>query len=153
MDQDEELAKFKWILIVGIALIMTGCYSLNELRYAVWGKSVEAKLTGAKEVTKQGRRGRTSTVLRVEYQFSEAGGASRSENDEVSTDWTLPSNGSVPVQYIPSVEHASRLQGHSNMLAVYLFLACIVGAVYAIYKVSLYVNDDGSSSKKKRRRN
>ncbi|MDB5338083.1 MAG: hypothetical protein JWN70_3702 [Planctomycetaceae bacterium] len=151
MDQDEELAKFKWILVVGIALIMTGCYSLNELRYAVWGKSVEAKVTGAKEVTNRGRRGRTSTALRIDYQFSEAGGASRTEHDEVSTDWPLSSDGKVTVQYIPGAESSSRLLGHSNMFSVYLFLGCIACMAIAVYKVSLYVNDDGRSSKKRRR--
>lgn len=151
MDQDEELARFKWILAVGIAVIVTGCYAFNEMKYALWGKSAAAKIMQVKEITSTGRRGRTRKLLRVEYEFSEASGTRRSERDEVSMDWSLPTDGTITVQFIPGVEHASRLEGHSSMIAVYLFFGCIAFLGIAIYRVSQYVNDTGGTSKKPRR--
>jgi hypothetical protein len=119
MDQDEELAKFKWILIAAIAFLVSSYFSYRELKYAVWGATAEATVTRAAETTEMGRRGRRRPMLVVEYTFSDGSTGQRSERDRVPIDWPVP-EGTVTVQYLPGVAGASRLAGHSNKFAVWM---------------------------------
>lgn len=82
MDQDNELARFKWLLFAGIMFLISGYYSISELRFAVSGKTIEASLTQVKQTMSTGRRSRPR--LSFEYQFAEADGKTRSERDVVS---------------------------------------------------------------------
>ena len=45
MDDDEELARFKGILYSGIFFLITGIYSFSELRFLLFGKIAEARVT------------------------------------------------------------------------------------------------------------
>ena len=152
MDEHEEIAKFKWMLVIGIVFLVSACYSLNEFRYLIFGKTIEATLTRAYETTVSGRRGRRHQEQVFEYQFSEPGGAIRNERDQVSLGWPNPSNGKIAIQYIPGVEKASRLVGHSFMIAVYIFLACCAGLGYGLYQLILLANDEPKSYKPKPKR-
>ncbi|MDB5384373.1 MAG: hypothetical protein JWM11_19 [Planctomycetaceae bacterium] len=150
MDQDAELAKFKWMLIAGVGFLITGYFSLQELRYALFSKTVDATITQIREKTVSGRRGRTHQELAFEYQFKEVEGPVRNERDDVSVDWPRPGNGTIAIQYIPGVEKASRLLGHSNMFAVYGFMACIAGLAFAGYKLVRLANEPPKSYGKRR---
>jgi hypothetical protein len=136
---DDEVARFKWLAVAGLLFLMSGFYSLNELRYAVFAKTVDAAVTGMRETMSTGRR-RQSRIA-VEYQFTESGGATRSERDEVSTDWPIPTTGTVAVQYIPGVEKASRLKGHWSWVAVYTFMGCVAWLGFLFYKLSREANE------------
>ena len=150
MDQDNELARFKWLLFAGIMFLISGYYSISELRFAVSGKTIEASLTQVKQTMSTGRRSRPR--LSFEYQFAEADGKTRSERDVVSVDWPAPTAGTVTIQYIPGVANASRLLGHSNMVWVYVFMGCSVAMAVSIYLLCRAANEPirrGSSPRKK----
>lgn len=132
---DEEVAKFKWLLGAGMVFLISGYFSLNELRYALFSRTVEARVTNARATQSVGRR--KEPRLAIEYNFTEAGGATRSERDTVPVDWPLSPDGAIQIQYIPGVANASRLSGRGSWNAVAIFLASLVAIGVLFYKLHL----------------
>jgi hypothetical protein len=62
MDTDNEVAKFKWMLGAGLMFLVSGCFSVSELRYAVSGTTTDAQLLEVKEVTSRGRGERSTRI-------------------------------------------------------------------------------------------
>ena len=125
LDINHELRRAKLALGVGVLFIVSLVGSCTELRYALFSTTVDAQVTMAKPTLQGGRRGRSSSVLLVEYQFTD-NGTVRKEQDIVDPDWPAQAGATTPVQYISGTD-VSRLAGHSNMLFVYLFGASLVG--------------------------
>lgn len=124
MDIDDEVGKFKHLMVAGVVFLVSGYIAFSELRYAIWSKTAEATVTKTHETASTGRR--RTPLLAVYYSFSEADGTGRSERDDVPVDFPVDPNGKIQVQYLPGVTDSSRLVGHSGMGAVYLFLGCCV---------------------------
>lgn len=131
MDHDEEFRKFKWILCAGVAFIVCGIISWNELKYAVWSETADATVTRTFEY-QAGRRGTRKTA--VEYTFAEEDGTRRSERDDIPINWPVPAD-VVTVQYLPGVENASRVDGNSNQLPVVFFVICAVLLGFSFFKL------------------
>lgn len=135
MDEENELAKFKGILIAGVLFLISGWYSYRELRFAVWGRTAEAQVTKTFETREMRSRTRSRRKLAVEYTFTDQGGTQHNERDDVPISWQpLPAN-VVTVQYIPGVKGASRLRGNSHMFLVWLFCGSICWMGYALYQL------------------
>lgn len=132
---DEEVTKFKWLLGAGMIFLISAYFSLNELRYAVFARTVEARVTNVRETQSVGRR--REPRLSIEYNFTEAGGATRSERDTVPVDWPVSSDGTIQIQYIPGVANASRLSGRGSWIAVAMFLASLIAIGVLLYKLHL----------------
>lgn len=130
MDDENEVQKFKWLLIAILAFGISGWYSWTELRYATWGKTVDAEIVRMHETTRRSRRGITSTWLVIDYQFSEPGASVRSESDEVPNDNPRPEGGKVAVEYVPGKPGMSRLAGHRNVIAVVIFGLTLLWLAY-----------------------
>jgi hypothetical protein len=125
MDREWELTKAKWLL-GAVVFFLIACYlSYEELVYLIWGREVQASVTQT-FVAERGRR--RIPMLTVEYKFTEPDGTSRSDSDDVQTDWPLPSNKTVAVVYIPGKDGRSRLKGHGSWLGPVL-LAVSIGVV------------------------
>ena len=145
------MAKFKWMLIACIGFCISGYFSLLELRFAMWEKTVQATVTRISEKTERGRRGSTWSVLAVEYTFTDATSGSRNERDDVPTDWPV-ATGTAAVQYLPGVENSSRLHGHSSTIAVWIFVACLIGLAVAGYQFHKLAHEHDSPPVKRRKR-
>jgi hypothetical protein len=141
MDKDVEYSKLKWLLIAGVGFIVSGFISMTELRYAVFGKTVDAKVSEIRQKTVTGRRGSSHVEMSFDYHFPDADGKIRNEKDDVPEGWPRPADGTIPVQYIPGVEKASRLSGHSNLVAVYIFLVCTIVLGYVWFRFSKLANE------------
>ena len=116
IDKDEELAKFKWVAIIAFIFLLSTYYAWQELKFAIWGKITEGRVTRVFETA--GRRRRP--LLAVEYTFKDDESKWHNERDDVSISWEIPEN-SVIVESLPGVPDSSRLEGHSNSLAVWIF--------------------------------
>lgn len=145
IEMDEEVKKFKWILLCGIGFLVSGCSALEEVRYSIWGETAEATITRTYETS-------LHDDLVVEYQFVEADGASRSEHDKIADDSLLPESDRVPVEYFPGVKDSSRLAANRSMMRVYLFGGCIVLFGAAIYRLHDEANTPGYGSRRRRRK-
>jgi hypothetical protein len=135
MDQDQELARFKWIFFAGMTFLVSAYWSFGELKFAIRGKTAEAKITGTHKSAGMRRYGRSNPMLAVEYQFTEVDGTPRSERDDVPAGWPLPPSGNATVQYLPGVSDSSRLLGHSQKTAVYVFLGCTGWLGFSCFKL------------------
>lgn len=149
MDQDEELAKFKSILFSAVVFLISAYFSFGELKFAVWGKTAEAKISRTHETKSAGRRSRP--MIQIEYQFTEADGTGRSERADVAIDWPVPTTGVMTVQYLPGVADSSRPLGQSKMMAVYIFLASLAGLGFNGYKLCKLANEPVRGSGRGRR--
>jgi hypothetical protein len=108
MDADHEFAKFK-LLLFGIGLFVVSTFmSCSEIRYSVWGKTVDTPTYTKQQVRVYRRRSPDTTEILVKYQFDD-NGKLRKEEDQVSLDYTFASPNTVRVQYIPGSD-SSRLE-------------------------------------------
>ena len=55
MDQDDEIRKFKMILVAGVAFLFSAYFSWQELKFALWGESAEARVTRTFETAERRR--------------------------------------------------------------------------------------------------
>ena len=148
MDEEEELAKLKWILFAGIAFLLSGYFSFQELKFAVWGTTAQAEVTNTFE-TRNSRRG--GSLLAVEYTFTDKEGKHYSERDDVPSSWPSPGP-KVTIQYLPGVEDCSRLEGHSSKVAVWVFFGCCAWLAYSGYQLYQLASEavDGPPRRRKR---
>lgn len=152
IDMDDEVARFKWLLIGVFAFLISGYYSYSEWKFAIWGRTAEATVTRTYETTESGRRFRKRHYTVVEYQFPEADGTTRSERDKVSAGVVVPGSGRIFVQYLPGVADSSRLAGQTSWISVCVFVGSLIWLGVAGYKLHLEANTPGYSSRRRRRK-
>ena len=143
-ENQNELARAKWLLLGIVLFLISGCMSYGEITYFLNGHDTEADIT--KTYESRGRRGGTS--LTVEYAFAEPGGTRRKGMSSVATDWSVPNNGKVPVRYTAGADGSSRLAGRVNWIGLGLF-AVSVGCV-GVFVVRLL--REGAAEPEPRRR-
>jgi hypothetical protein len=119
---------------VAIAFVCSAVFAFNELRYALWGKTVEGRVRDAQAVEVREGRGRTSDQTLVTYTYKD-GDEIRNARFQVLGDWEPPEDGTVLVQYIPDDPDASRLAGHANRGPLVLFFVCLLALVAFVAKL------------------
>jgi hypothetical protein len=82
MDQENEIARGKWLLLGAGLFLVSGCISYDEIAYFVNGQDAEATITKVYE-----SRSRWGTSLTVEYTFSEPDGTPRKGMNAAPRDW------------------------------------------------------------------
>ena len=133
MDEDEELRKLKWLLIGGLVFLVSGWFAFGEMRYALFGSTVQARIVDVSDTELVGRRGRRTPMRAIRYSFEESDGAQRTERDDVPLDWTpaegetLTAGSTVSVQYLSGKPDKSRLAGHKHSLPLAIFVVCLLG--------------------------
>jgi hypothetical protein len=130
MEFDSLIARVKWALLSGALLLflMSGCFSWGELIYRVSGRTIEAGIVEAKQVTHRGRFGdEKPPVLLIHYAFVEPDGTRRNGVDEISPDrFEIPADRKVMVQYTAGPEGSSRLAANASMSGPFVFLIALV---------------------------
>lgn len=150
MDPEQELAKFKSIMIVGIIFLFSAYFSWKEFKYLIWGKTAQVTIVRIVETEEIGRRGRSIPKLGIEYTFTDADGNPWRERDDVPLSWSGPKEGDVQVEYLPRVKDSSRLSGHANRISVYIFFGSLAFAAYFFYQLTS--DPDDRKNKKKQRK-
>jgi hypothetical protein len=145
MDQESELAKAKWLLGGILLFLVSGCFTYYEVNY--WLRGTDGQATVLKVFESRGRRGRVS--LTVEYEFTDAAGNRRKDQQSVSRDSDLPgTGGKIAIQYLPGADASSRLAGSNNYLFVGLFIVSLAFIAFGILKLVKEANDDGPKRRK-----
>ena len=141
MNEESKVARLKWDFFGLIALIVCGLFSYGEMTYFILGRTAEANLTKAEEITvRSGRFGaRTSQKLSLEYAFVEADGTRRTGRDTVDLDWAFPADKKVAVRYTPGNDGKSRLAGGFEWLWLVAFGIAMVVWIYFIIRFILHV--------------
>lgn len=147
MDENSEALRFKGMLVAGVLFLFSAYFSYQELRYAIWGQSAEARITSISPYrSTRGLRRRTRQAVR--YSFVDEQGQTRDERDDVRSTWQ-PSGETVTVAYIPGVADASRLASNTRWYAVWLFLICVAWLAYQFVAVIREANRPIASSRPK----
>jgi hypothetical protein len=153
MDADNDIARVKWLLLGIVLFLIGGFLSYRELVYLIRGREVQARVVKAYEQEQHGRFGQvTGTKLVIEYAFTDAEGLSRKGDDEVGTDWPLPTSGSVSVTYTPGIDGVSRLTGHGNWIVLVLFGGALIYLAVAGYLFWREVSEAVKDLKPRRKR-
>lgn len=125
--------------LIALVLIVAGCiyFSIGELRYVFFGRTVDAHVVRAERVITQGRRGMPFPKLVCAYQFAD-GERVRSESDDLPEEWPLAKGETIAVQYIPGTT-SSRVKGNDHIgwlwtSGVVLVLGVACGAVWLKFK-------------------
>jgi hypothetical protein len=118
--------KIRLLMAVVLAFLYSAFQAFGELRYAIWGKTVEAQLLQVRSAQDADVSGHSRAATAFEYSFPDPQLGSRSEKDLVPTTWKTPQGHSVLVQYIPGEKDESRLAGHTQTGSVAFFVGCLV---------------------------
>ena len=117
-------AKLRGLIVGIIGICVSGCSTLTETRYLVFGKETQAEIKSVNENT--GSRSRNGTWS-VKYEFTEEDGAVRNEEDYGSGSLSLLGTGSfIDIEYIPGSLQTSRILGHHSRWGTIPFLICLL---------------------------
>ena len=137
MDADAELRKFKWLMLAAVLFCVSGCYSLAELNYLVRGETTEGRITEVLDTT----RGRRRTPVRlVKFAYAEADGTRRSQDEVFAPDWRPPSDGALPVRYVPGSEYSGEIVGTARRWPLYVFGGSLALIAYFLWRLSKEAN-------------
>lgn len=129
-----EVRKFVLLLLLLTAMLLSAWGSLQELRYRLWGRTVDATITRMKQMPGFGSDG--IDVLRIDCSFLDDN-IQRSEQFEMPALHPLPV-GTIRLEYIPDVKGAFRLEGTNNLWVVAIFAA---GAIaFSGFVLLMYLN-------------
>jgi hypothetical protein len=150
MDQENEIAKAKWLLISGVVFLVASYLTYREIVYLFQGHNAEGQVVRVFEVTRHRRSffNRRNNLI-VEYSFVEANGTQRSGSDTVRPSWQYPEDGAVMIRYTPGKAGRSRLAGQVNWFGVVLF-AVSVGAM-VLFSIRLWVRAAEETRPRRRR--
>lgn len=138
VDMQREALNAKLMLVALVVFVMSGCYSWNEFRYAIWGRTTEAEVASARVEQFRGRR-RTYEKLVVRYAFDEEGGMRRQESMKLPPD-TAPPVGTVPIRYVAGRAGMSRHVNDFAWLPVTIFVAALIAAGIFVLKMHHLAN-------------
>jgi hypothetical protein len=113
-----------------VASMIAGCYALDELRYAVWGRSAEGTVTESFIALEPGSEIDSQKVRVVRFSFRDQDGRPQSGVDRVHPDSPIQAGDRIAVQYIGGDEYRKRLEGNRQLGALIFFFCCF-GAVVA----------------------
>jgi hypothetical protein len=149
-EQDADVGRLVSLAVAAVFFAASAWFTFGELRYAIWGREVEARIVSVVETAEyRGRRsGGDVPVKIVEYIFQETDGPGRREKDRVSIDWTPPESGTVVVEYVPGRKDASRLAGKSYVVAVLVFVGSL--AVLVVAAAKFWLDSTAEMSGKRR---
>ena len=139
MDSDAEIRKAKWALLAAAAFCVSGCFSLSELNYLVRGQETTGRITELKDTTR-GRRDRP--VRYVKFEYTEADGTRRTQDETFAPDWTPPGDGvTVPVRYISGSEYSGQIVGTASRWPLAIFGGSLALLAWFLWRLARQANE------------
>lgn len=143
MDADQELKRFKWVLLIGVAIAISGCFTLGELHWLFFGSTTKGTIVSITLVERAGRRGGT-IVQQVRYTYVEADGTQRAGTDEVGEDHRFESM-TQDIRYIAGSKDKSRLASNVRWTSLLTFVGALIAGGVVLWRTlrEAYDYDDG----------
>lgn len=139
LDRDPEMWKFKLLLGVSAAFLISAWFVFQEFQYLLWGQKAEVTVSRVYNRETRARRGsRTERV--VGYSFQDGSAGNRNESTTVALDWEPPESGRVTIQYVPGAKNRSRLDGQRNTVALTIFFGTLLAGALLIWKLACEAN-------------
>lgn len=134
MDLEHETRQFKWMLAALLIFACSAFFSWREVKYAVLGKEVDARLVRIREWTE--RSGRTTKqVWLIDYSFTDPPGTERRESDTLPITADTPMEKTLKVQYLPGSPGLSRLPQNSRQFWILIFLGSLAFVAFKFFQL------------------
>lgn len=136
--------KGRFAIVVVVLFLISGWYSFQELRYAVWGRTVPATVTNVEHrqerVYRRRYGSRTREVTDITVQFAGADNTPQiGEITESGVSRVHPQQ-QLSIQYIPSKTDMIRLGNQQNWIALIFFFGGTVAMVGTLVWVGMEAN-------------
>ncbi|MBY0311929.1 MAG: hypothetical protein K2W85_07660 [Phycisphaerales bacterium] len=120
------MLKRRLILLPFVIVIMSIVFTIGEVRYMLWGQTVDATVLSIELKEKRRRYGRKDTVKMVKYSFLNSDQKQIVESDAVDQRWPV-SPPTAKIEYVDGMFPTSRLIGndHKNWLWVSVPMAVV----------------------------
>jgi len=139
------------LFLTGVCLfLVSGFYSCQECKYALGGKKAPAHITRIKQYEDYGGDSPKQRTA-VEYEFTDDHGLTREGKDTFNDRVDAAEGDTIEVQYRAGADGASRVAGHANTTAVYLFIACLLVVAALSYPFAREIYTEVYAPKKKQR--
>jgi hypothetical protein len=139
------------LFLTGVVLfLVSGFYSCQECKYALAGKKAPARITRIKQYEEYGGSSPKQRTA-VEFEFTDNRGLTRQGKDTFDDRVDAAEGDSIEVQYRAGADGDSRVAGHANTAAVYLFIACLLAVAALSYPLVREIYTEVYAPKKKRR--
>lgn len=135
-----EVYKARFGLAVVVGFLISAWGSWVELRYGVWGQTVNATVMGVSEGREYVRRGRTRPVLKVAVQFPLANGTPQTAELKAPVHAPLRIGQQVAVRHVPGASGMVRFVGDENAFAVIFFFGCLAALVAFVIWAAIEAN-------------
>lgn len=138
-------------MLAVVVFLISGWYSFQEMRYAVWGRTVEGTVTQVEHRQERVYRrrwgSRTRHFTAVTVQFLGVDNTVQSGEFRESGAHAIRPQQQLKVQYIPGDYHMVRLSGEQNWFAIIFFFGGLIAMVGTIVWVGMEANRPYASSR------
>jgi hypothetical protein len=149
MDKSDR-GKMALIIFSLVFLVMGSYLSYVEISYLLFGTETTGTVTKVTDYTRR-HRGHEQTYRQVEFSFAEPNGSQRSGEDNMSTDWTPPSNRVIKVQYTPGADGRARLAGNVKWTGFVILAIALAVILFTVVWLVLEAHAAYRPRKKKKR--
>ncbi len=119
-----------------MVFVMSGFFSVGELRYLAWGRKAPAEVVEAViGRDPNSRKAREALLATVSFRDSE--GQNRTTTLILPPDSQLAAGAATTVQYVPGDQYAIRLDGDRELLWVGIFVAGLLATAAFVGKIVL----------------
>lgn len=143
---DVEFERFKLflLLIAIVTLIVSGYYTLHEVRYLLFGKFVTAKVANVRETTDSSHR-RPKRRLRADYEIATVAGAVQHEHEQLPVKYSLMIGQDVRLQLIPDIPGSARLPRPEYTVGPLIFTGMMLVVIIGLGRLVYEANTRGYS--------
>jgi len=148
--RDPEVYRAKMLGVAGLFFLVSLVVTWREMKYVVWGQTVEARVMEGPVTIKttRGLRERTQTTVKYAF-FDPELKKDRIEEDRVSREWRANETAlegqagtlrTATVQFIPGNEDLSRVDGRVQWWALVVFFGSLMamGTALAVFFKGYY---------------
>lgn len=139
-----ESFKFRAGIVLFVFFLMSGYYSLQELRYLTGGRVVDATVDSVEVRSERVYRRRMGSTTRAYQQvalhFPNQVQEQESRSLRLSTSQPVHAQQTLAIQYLPGQSEMTRLKGSGNWISVVFFLGSLGAFVGLIVWVGMEAN-------------
>ncbi len=143
--------KLRFAIAMVVLFLISGWYAFQELRYAIFGRTVEATVTGVEHRRERvyRRRGRHTTrdVTDITVQFPAPDNTPRMGELTQSGVSAVQPQQKLMIQYLPGDADMVRLSGQQNWLSIVFFLGGLTAMIGTVVWVGMEANRPYASSR------
>ncbi len=143
--------KLRLAILAVVVFVISGWFTYQEFRYALWGRTAEATVTHVEHrqerVYRRRRTPSTRNVTLIALQFPGPDNASHQAELTQSGTLSVQPQQKLSVQYLPGDADMVRLSGQQNWFAVVFFIGGLFAVIGTLTWVGMEANRPFASAR------